>query len=185
MSEVIYISKKVYSVRLLDLHYQFIPEFTDMDIWQNDMSLPNSPQVECAQLLLKYGRNWGKLKDCKFAQDRRHRYELGMKKWTEKNIKKHILGSRYDILMSIRKNGFDKEKNKKQPIAVLMEPFWMTRFGWNASWLEGPEIYHGGRRCAAMYALGYEKVQVLFMKDKYPGSNRSGKYGEKVLKWLK
>ena len=184
MSEVIYISKKFYNFKLSDLYYQFIPEFTNVNIWQNDMSLPNSPQAECAQLLLKHGRNWSKLKDCKFAQDRRHRYKLGMRKWTEKNIKEHILGSRYDILMSIKKYGFDKKKNKKQPVAVLMKPFWITRFNYVASWLKGPEIYHGGRRCAAMYALGYDQIRVLVMQDKYSGSGKPGGYGEKVLKWL-
>jgi hypothetical protein len=184
MNEVEYVSKKFYNFKLSDLYYQFILRFTDMSIWQNDMSLPNSPQVECAQLLLKYGQNWSKLRDCRFARDRRHRYKLGMKKWTEKNIKEHILGSRYDVLMSIKKYGFDKKKNKKQPVAVLMEPFWMTRFGWNVSWLKGPEIYHGGRRCAAMYALGYERVRVLVMEDKYPGSGKGGKFEKKVLRYL-
>ena len=185
MSEIKRMSKKVYNVHLYDLHYQFIPEFTNMGIWENDMRLVNSPQFECARLLLKYGPKWSKLKDCRFAEDRRHRYKLGMKKWTEKNIKEHILGSRYKILMSIKKHGFDKKRNSKQLVSILKEPLWKTRFNFEADWLNGYEIYHGGRRCASMYALGYETVPVIFVEDRYPGSCKGGKYEKKVLKWLK
>ena len=120
-----------------------------------------------AVLLLAYGPDWSKLKDCRFAEDRRHRYRLGMKKWTEKNIREHILGSRYQILMSIKKHGFDRKRNKKQPVSVLKEPFWKSRFNFEAEWLQGKEIYHGGRRCSALYALGYDSVPVLFVKDKH------------------
>ena len=184
MSEIRYITKKQEIINLDKLNYQFVPEFTNMELWNYDMSLPHSPQVECAKLLLKHGKNWSKLKDCRFAQDRRHRYKCGMTKWTEKAIKEHILGSRYDILMSIKKRGFDEKLNKKQPIAILISPFWTTRFNYTADWLTGPEIYHGGRRCAAMYALGYKKVSVLWVKDKYPGSNKGGKFETKVIKYL-
>ena len=184
MSETKYISKKLQNVDLKKLNYQFIPVLTHDSIWNFDMSLPNSPQVECAKLLLKYGRNWDKLKYCRFAEDRRHKYRCGMKKWTEKQIKEHILGSRYKILMSIKKNGFDKKLNSKQPVAILKEPFWKTRFNYTAEWLTGFEIYHGGRRCAAMYALGYESVPVLWVRDKYPGTYKGGKYEKKVLKFI-
>ena len=184
MSEIRCITKKLEKIRLDQLHYQFIPEFTDMNIWNFDMSLANSPQVECAELLLKYGKDWSKLKDCRFARDRRHRYYMGMEKWTEKAIKEHILGSRYDILMSIKKRGFDKKLNAKQPISVLKVPFWASRFNYVADWLKGYEIYHGGRRCSTMYALGYEHVSVMWVEDKHPGSNKGGKYKEKVLKYL-
>lgn len=185
MSEVKLVSKKVYHVKLYDLHYQFVPEFTSMEIWNNDMSLANSPQVECANLLLLHGPKWSKMKNCRFAEDRRHRYRLGMKKWTEKNIKEHILGSRYQILMSIKKRGFDRKRNNKQPVSILKEPFWKSRFKFEAEWLRGKEIYHGGRRCSALYVLGYDSVPVLFVKDKHPGSMDGGKYERKVLKWLK
>ncbi|MGW8324100.1 MAG: hypothetical protein ACWGNI_00260 [Desulfobacterales bacterium] len=184
MSEIKHLTHKLEKISLESLHYQFIPEFTNMDIWNYDMSLVNSPQVECAELLLKHGRDWSKLKHCRFAEDRRHRYRCGMEKWTEKAIKEHILGSRYDILTSLRKHGFDSKLNKKQPICVLKEPFWATRFGYVADWLKGYEIYHGGRRCSAMYVLGYEKVPVLWAADKHPGSNKGGKYEKKVLKFL-
>ena len=185
MSEIRYTSKKLEKISLVLLNYQFVPVFTSQDIWNYDMSLPNSPQVECAKLLLKYGKNWNKLKHCRFAEDRRHRYKLGMKKWTEKAIKEHILGSRYDILKSIKKHGFDKKKNSKQPIAVLSKPFWKTRFDYVAEWLDGYEIYHGGRRCAAMYALEYEKVPVFWVEDKKPGTSDGGKYENKVLRLIK
>jgi len=180
MSEIKAISKKPEKVELASLCYQFIPGLITHDIWMFDMSLPNSPQVECARLLLEHGRDWGKLKDCRFAQDRRYRFKFGQVKWTEEYIKQHILGSRYDILRSIQKRGFDKKLNSKQPVAILKEPFWKTRFGYTADWLNGYEIYHGGRRCAAMYALGYETVPALWCKDKKPGSNDMGKFKDKL-----
>lgn len=185
MSEIKLISRKSVTVPLSRLFYQYIPEFVSKDIWCENMQLANSPQVECAKLLLEYGRNWGKLKHCRFAADRRHRYKLGMKKWTEKVIKEHILGSRYDILMSVKKRGFDKKKNAKQPITVLQSPFWRTRFGEVPNWVNGWEIYHGGRRCAALYVLGFVNVPVLVAQDKYPGSCIGGKFEKKVLQWLK
>lgn len=185
MSEIRVISNKLILVPLARLLYQYIPEFINRDIWHDNMQLANSPQVECAKLLLKHGRNWGKLKHCRFAEDRRHRYKLGMKKWTEKNIKEHILGSRYNILMSLKKYGFDVRKNKKQPVTILQAPFWRTRFGGVPNWVNGWEIYHGGRRCASMYALGMAHVPVLFATDKHPGSKKGGKFEEKVLRWLK
>lgn len=184
MSEYRLINNKLVKASLNTLNYQFIPMLTHESIWNFDMSLPNSPQVECAKLLLRHGRNWSKLKHCRFAEDRRHRYRCGINKWTEKAIKEHILGSRYDILMSIMKREFDKKLNKKQPITVLIAPFWATRFNYNEEWLNGPEIYHGGRRCAALYALGYKTVPVLWAKDKKPGTCDGGKFESKVLKYL-
>lgn len=178
------LSKRPKKIMLKDLNYQFIPKLTHDSIWNFDMSLPNSPQVECAELLLKHGRNWSKLKHCRFAEDRRHRHRLGMKKWTEEAIKEHILGSRYKILMSIKKHGFDKKKNSKQPITILTEPLWKTRFLYVAEWLNGYEIYHGGRRCASMYALGYEHVPARLAEDRFPGTGKGGKFEKKVLKFI-
>jgi len=180
VAEIKSITGKAEAVRLSELNYQFIPVLTNQCIWNFDMSLPNSPQVECAKLLLEHGRDWGKLKDCRFAQDRRHRYKLGQTKWTEDCIKAHILGSRYDILKSIKKRGFDKKLNAKQPVSVLRSPLWKTRFGYEASWLNGYEIYHGGRRCSALYALGYESVPAVMCVDAKPGSNDRGKFGDKL-----
>lgn len=184
MSEYRLLTRTPEKAMLRELNYQYLPGMIDHDIWGFDMSLPNSPQVECVLLLLKHGKNWGKLKHCRFAEDRRHRFRLGMKKWTEEAIKEHIFSSRYKILKSIKKHGFDRKKNSLQPITVLKEPFWKTRFEYYADWLNGYEIYHGGRRCAAMYALGYEYVPVLLAEDKAPGSKSGGKFEKKVLKLI-
>jgi len=185
MSEYHLLTGSPQKTMLCDLNYQYIPKLINHDIWGYDMSLPKSPQVECALLLLRHGKKWGKLKHCRLAEDRRHRYRLGMKKWTEEAIKEHILGSRYKILRSIKKRGFDSKRNSLQPVTVLKEPFWKTRFDFHTDWLKGYEIYHGGRRCAAMYALGYEQVPVLWAQDKKPGSKNSGKFERKVQRLFK
>ena len=180
MSEIKYKSKKLDDIRLDRLHYQWLPAVTSMEIWDYDMGLPNSPQVECARLLLEHGKNWGKLKNCRFAEDRRFRYKAGLKKWTEEAIKEHILGSRYKILKSLRKHGFDKSLSKQQPISILMQPLWRTRFKYDEEWLEGWEIYHGGRRCASAYVLGWETIPGMWAEDKYPGTCLGGKFKRKL-----
>jgi len=184
MSEYALLEGKPVSLPLRELKYQFIPKLINHDIWGYDMSLPKSPQVECAQMLLKHGRNWTVLKHCRFAEDRRWRYKLGMKKWTESAIKEHIFGSRYKILKSIKKRGFSKSRNAAQPVLVLAEPLWKTRFEYLADWLTGYEIYHGGRRCAAMYAVGMEFVPVQIAEDNKPGSHKGGKFEKKVMGML-
>jgi hypothetical protein len=178
MSEIKIVGK-LEKIPLAKLHFQFIPILTDLELWNHDMSLPNSPQVEVASLLLKHGKNWSKLKDCRYAQDRRHRFKCGQKKWTEKAIKEHILGSRYSILRSLKKRGFRKEMSKQQPISVLREPLWKSRFGYDTDWLQGAEIYHGGRRCAAAYVLGWKTVPGYWARDKRKPGDK-GKFETKL-----
>jgi len=163
-----------------DLCYQYLPGVTSMDIWNHDMSLPNSPQVEVARLLLEHGRDWSVIKKSRYVADRRYRKAAGMSKWTDSYIKQHIFESRYKILRSLKKHGYKKSLAVNQPIAVLREPLWVSRFEADYPWLHGLEIYHGGRRCAAAYVLGIEMLPGFWAEDRYAGSHKRGKYGLKL-----
>jgi len=163
MSEIKPITGKYTKVKLADLYLQYIPVITSMKIWEHDMSLVNSPHVELARLLLMYGKDWDAVKDCRYVQDRRHRFKCGVVKWTDKYIREHVFGSRYKILKSLRKRGFDKKLSRNEPIAILEEPLWSSRFAFKPDWLKGMEIYHGGRRCSAAFALGWEEIPAIMV----------------------
>lgn len=141
---------------LADLHYQYLPKFTSNSIWHSDMSLPNSPQVEVLELWIKHGWNWNVLMESRLAEDRRYRRTKGYGKWNEKKIKVHI-EHRIKIMKSIKKRGFVPSMSKSQPIAVLETPL-ASYLGARSDIAKAPEIYHGGRRCAAMYVLGFKTV---------------------------
>lgn len=160
--------------RLADLYYQYLPKYTSMAIWNNDMSLPNSPQVELLRLWLDVGWDWPKLMDSRLAHDRRYRHKRGASKWTESRIQDHIT-HRVSIYKSIKKHGFRKSMSSKQPIAIMETPL-VKLFDVKYSIARAPEIYHGGRRCAAMYVLGHETVTarpgIPESIDKYKGAMR-------------
>lgn len=166
MPEIKLVKKAMFVLE--DLHYQYIPQLVNLDIWNNDMSLPNSPHVELARILLEHGKDWSKIKNTRFVADRRYRYEKGLKKWTKEYIKKHIFESRYGILKSIKKYGYKEILSGKIQIAVLRNPIYCTRT--NDKTILTNEIYHGGRRCSAAYVLGYKKLPGYWAKDAKPGT---------------
>jgi hypothetical protein len=135
---------------LADLNYQYVPGLTSDDIWHGDMSLPNSPQVELLQLLIKHGPYWDAIENCRFVQDRRYRRAKGVKKWTEEAIKEHIFLSRWRMLIGIKSFGYSQKRCKGQPVVVLRKPLFNGGLA--------PEIFHGGRRCAAAYVLGHTEL---------------------------
>ena len=168
------------NIKLSKLHVRCIPVLTPLDLWGNDMSLENSPHVELMREFLEHGMTWGNLKSTRYVRERMRRFKLGITRWTEPYIIQH-LHKRYDILRSLKKEGFVAKKSKP-PIQVLREPLWKTRFGCNEEWLEGREIYNGAGRCAAAMALGWESITVIMVKDaKKPGDK--GKF-EKKLKCI-
>ena len=170
MSDEIKSTGKSVKVRLSELHIQYIPAFTPIELWNYDMSLINSPHVELMRDLLENGFSWDRLKSGRYAQERMRRFELGVKRWTEPYIIEHIK-KRYDVLKSLKKHGYSK-KRAVPPIQVLKEPLWKTRFGCSEPFLNGMEIYNGAGRCSAAVALGWEEIPVEMVKD-------AKKYGDK------
>jgi len=179
MDEIKIISKLT-DIPIKKLCIQYVPIVTPLDIWDYDMSIKNSPHVELLNLIYKNGFDWKRIMKTRFVKIRRHRYVMGLDKWTKERIKEHIR-QRWGIFESLRKKGYIHKKSKKRPVIILKKPFWQTRFGYSASWLKGYEIWNGGRRCAAAHYLGWKTIPGYYAVDKHPGSNKKGRFGKKLV----
>ena len=177
--EVTPIIDKLVKMPLEKLHIRYIPAVTPIELWNYDMSLKNSPHVELMKIFSKHGLRWDKIYESRYYKERQHRFEIGMSRWHKRKISEHII-ARYSIFKSIKKKGYDKNKDKINPVKVLKEPFWATRFNCREVWLNGYEIWNGAGRCAAAYVLGYSKLPVLLVKDPRPGTEDKGKFGSKL-----
>jgi len=177
MLEDIKATQEVSKAKIADLNYRYIPVVCPIELWNNDMSVINSPHVELMRLLLKYGKDWGKIKNCRYVAERQHRYDIGMTRWTKEYIKHHVFEKRYKILKSIKKHGFKSKFYGDRPVKILREPFWRTRFGLD---IKGFEIWDGGGRTAASYALGKTEIKVHWYEDAYPGTGLKGKFKNKL-----
>ena len=179
MSDIKPLKKK--KVRLADLHVRYIPVVTPIELWDHDMSLVNSPHVELMMTFLHHGYDKKKIKSSRYFAERRHRRKVGLTKWTDTKIWEHI-HVRYEIFRSIRKRGFSTKICRRDPVKVLSQPFWMTRFGSDLPWLKGLEVWNGMGRCAAAYVLGVQAVTVQMCRDARPGSGNKGKFGNKLIR---
>jgi len=177
--EVRPIIEKLVKVNLSDLHVRYIPVVTPGNLWRNDMSLKNSPHVELMKIFNKHGLSWLHIYKSRYYRERQHRFNIGMPRWHKRKISEHII-DRYRIYKSIKKYGYDKNKDRANPIQVLKIPFWKSRFKLENKWLDGMEIWNGAGRCAAAYILGYKQLPVLLVKDGNPGSNDKGKFADKL-----
>ena len=179
MSDIKPITGKTEIVRLENLHIRYIPVVTPLDIWNNDMSIANSPHVELYKAMLTYGFRWSELMHTRYVQERMRRFKIGLRRWTEEHVMAH-LHVRYAILKSLKKHGYESKRHGKKPIVVLKQPFWHTRFGCNEPFLKGMEVWDGGGRTTALYALGKKVAPVVFYEDKLPGSGDKGKFENKL-----
>ena len=171
-------------VELDKLHYQYIPGLISDDIWRKDMSVPNSPHVELARLMLgmvEHGFRLDEIKTTRYYQDRLFR--MGMGNGSEKYIQAKIL-ARFAVIKAIARNGWDEKESAKCPVIVLTHPFWATRFGRIVPWVAGMEIWDGGGRCAIAYAMGMKTIMAHLYEDAHPGICKSKKF-EKKLRGVK
>jgi len=161
-------------IKVSTLYYQYIP-MVQPEKWWNGydmMSIRTSPHVELLEIYREYGLDWKILQGCGYWKEREARRKVhGRTRWTDKWIRHHI-GVRARIYKSMRDNGFNSSLCKEDPIIVLKEPFWKTRYDWKNDNITGPEIFDGGGRCAAAYVLGVEEVPVLIAEDASPGSKK-------------
>ncbi len=175
MSEIII--KKWKEVKLADLSVRYIPVVTPIKLWNHDMSLVNSPHVELMKIFKKRGLDINYIKKTRYYKERKHRYKIGMRRWTENYLYYHI-EKRYKLFKSIKKK---YKSDKENPICVLKQPFWTTRFGLDEEWMGGLEIFNGAGRCSSLVALGKKTVKVMICKDKHPDSNNKGKFEHKLI----
>ena len=167
-------------IKIKNLHVQYIPNHTPIELWNYDMSIANSPHVELLQLIKDFGFDWPKIFQSRYVKERQLRCKQGMEKWTNDYISKRVR-RRWDIYLSL-KQGFNEKLYKDQPVRVLKEPFWTTRFGYKKDWLKGFEIWDGAGRTSAAYVLGWPTIKGYYYEDTKPGSNDKGKFGEKLAK---
>ncbi len=175
------IISKLVDIPLKELHIQYVPVVTPMSLWNDDMSLANSPHVELLRLIEGYGFNWDMIFKSRFARIRQHRALCGLTQWDKPKIKDHIK-QRWGIYKSILKKGFKTKLCKDKPVIVLKKPFWNTRFGLKDDRIKGLEIWDGGRRSSASYALGHTRILGYYAEDSKPGSNDKGRFKDKLRK---
>ena len=178
MSDIKVIRKA--NVEVAKLHVRWIPVVTPLNIWNNDMSLPNSPHVELMELFKEYGFDWDRIKMTRYFAERKHRFEIGMHRWTKAYIKAHCM-KRYKVFKSMKK-GFDKAKCKGDPVKVLESPFWYSRFDryHTQNIPDGYFVWNGMGRSSAAFVLGIKKIPVVICEDAKPGSGDRGKFSKKL-----
>jgi hypothetical protein len=186
MSNEIEVVKPNVTMNIDLLHIRYIPKLTPINVWKAGaasamelMSLITSPHVELMTIFRDYGKDWTRIMGGRYVEERRHRRACGMARWTEEYIKYHI-HKRWDIFKSIRKHGLDYRKCRRDPIVVLKEAFWKTRFGAVDIWLQDHEIWNGAGRCSAAYVLGHARIKATLSQDKYPGTGNKGKFENKL-----
>lgn len=166
-------------LKLDSLNYQFVPIVTPIKLWNYDMALKTSPHVELMRLFLDHGLDWEKIEETRYFKERVRRHDLGLRQWTTTRIKEHVQ-RRYAILRSLKRAGYRKKLYRDKPVSILKKPFWSTRFEYKKDFLTGKEIWDGGGRCAAAYALGWETIPIVYYCDVSPGSKTKGKFSSKL-----
>ena len=183
MDEIILLSKKQDLISVDSLHHRYLPKITPLHLFKGSdpMHISKSPHVKLLRHLIKHGFNWRRLRNTKYVIERRHRFGLGMTRWTDDWIKQHVR-VRWNIFKSLEKNGYDKKKAKARPIIVLEKPLIETRFSWDSGFLNGPEVYDGFGRSSSAFVLGWEKIPAVIARDAKPGTMEFSKGFNKIKK---
>ena len=159
-------------VKLDDLHIQYVPMVKPEQWWHglDMMALRTSPHVELLEIIKEHGFDWAIIKQSGYWKERVDRREThGRKDWTNEYIKRHIK-RRWETYRSLKKKGYKKDLSTKQPLLVLKEPLWNTRFNWNDPNIRGLELVDGAGRASSAYVLGWKTIPVTWVQDAAPGS---------------
>lgn len=165
------IDGKVADIELAKLSIRYIPMAQLEQWWDGDplMALETSPHVELMRMMLEHGFDWKRLKRTRYADERRFRAKIGMPQWESSSYMKAHFKRRYEILMSLKNKGYKPKLHKNRPVAILKEPFWVSRFKLDNPKVYGYEIWNGGGRSSAACALGWKTIPAIFYEDCYPG----------------
>jgi len=170
MSEIKVISGIV-DIPLNKLHHQYIAKCTPLEMYpgEDPMHVMKSYHVKLLNTIIKHGLNKKRLIKTGYWQERRHRYNIGMIKWTDSEVWKHIK-RRWDTYCSLKKYGYDKKKGDRKPVLVLKQPLWETRFNWESGFLQGMECYDGMGRISSAIVLGWKTIPGRYCEDAKPGA---------------
>ncbi len=181
--EVKVISKLV-DIPICDLHTQYVHNVTPIELWNYDMSVLTSPHVELLRYIKKHGLNWKGIWKLRYVAERKNRYKIGLTLWTDKHLRDHII-KRWEIYKSLKHRGYKpklyrKKNGEERPVEILKKPFWETRFGFDAEWLHGLEVWDGMGRIASAIVLGWDTIPAVWVKDRYPGTKKKGRFEKKL-----
>lgn len=170
MSEVKIVSKYM-KFPLAELHHRFIPILTKLELYDfpDPMLFSKSHHIGILEQYLIHNKDWEKIKNHPYVQERRNRNEIGFHRWTDEKIRNHI-HKRWLTYRSLKEKHYKKRICDDSPVLILEKPFWETRFAWDSGFLGGAEICDGAGRCAAAMFLGWTHIPAYIAKDKAPGS---------------
>jgi len=170
MAEIKVISGIV-DIPLKDLHHQYVAKVTPLELYSKDdpMSVMKCHHVSLLKTIIKHGLNKKILIKTKYWQERRHRYNIGMTRWTDSVVFEHIK-KRWKTYRSLKKHGYNAKEGDRKPILVLKKPFFETRFNWSSGFLNGPCLWDGMGRVSAAITLGWETIPGRYCKDAKPGA---------------
>jgi len=168
---------KCENVPLSELHHRYIPKVTPLNLYpgKDPMLFSESHHVSLLRLILEHGFNWPMIAEHPYYLERKHRHDIGVTRWNHKKIVNHIK-RRWDIFVSLKKNGFSKKLAGDKPIIVLRKPLWETRYAWDSGFLKGPEIWNGAGRCAAAIVLGWKTIPAYWAEDIQAGNGNGSRF---------
>ncbi len=168
--EIKYTSKYM-NIELKKLHIRYVPQVEPMHLYNNDLSLKNSPHVEMLHILATYGFDWYKIENSRYGQILQHKHVMGVGGYDKEAILE-TLNKAWRTHSSIAMKGLKERRN----VVALDKPFWETRFGYKNEHVSGLEIWKGVWVCAAALFLGFKTVKGRIAEDSYPGSGIKGPF---------
>lgn len=153
-------------IPLEGLKVRFIGIYEDLRTFRGDLDTCLESQL--CRVFKEFGNNLSLTKETDYAKRYMRIVEINGHR---PNLEKH-LSKKFGVFKYIRKRGFLLRKRRADPLIVLHEPFWKTRYGGEYNALEGPEIWEGVTVCAALWVTNKKKVKVIWARDRYPGTKK-------------
>jgi len=174
---------RITKIPILSLRLQYLPKISPIWLYpgEDPYRIDRTHHVALLKHIIKYGLDWKKLKKLTYVKERRHRYDIGMRNWTDSHVREHIK-RRWDTYRSLKKKGWSKKLSKVKPVTVLKKPFIETRYNWESGFLKGPEIWDGMGRTSAAFVLGWKEIPVQWAEDKHAGTCQFDKGFNKIKK---
>ena len=171
MADEVKIISDIVDIPLDRLHHQYVAKVTPLDFYPgaDPMHVFKSHHVSLLKTIIKHGMDKGRLKKHPYWQERRHRYNIGMIRWTDGRVWEHIK-HRWDTYRSLKKRGYDRKDGDRKPVLILKKPFWETRFNWDSGFLNGWEVWDGMGRVSSAVVLGWKTIPGRFCEDAKPGA---------------
>ena len=172
---------KIVKIPIIRAHLQYLPKISPIWLYpgEDPYRIDKTHHVTLLRHIIKHGLDWKKLKKLTYVKERRHRYDIGIRVWTDSKVREHIK-RRWDTYQSLKRKGWSKKLSKVKPICVLKKPFIETRYNWESGFLKGYEVFDGFGRSSAAFVLGWKEIPVQFVEDAKPGACEFRKGFDKI-----